>query len=149
MQSDMGPAGGPEEGQAVSIGDEPVARRTKREVVVARERDAQRSPVQAPIEHAEAARVHVGENPLLLQRGEVEWEALHLGGRGTDSRRDLEDPPVHRSECRHLGLTTQGSAWSHRVGGWHERGQGRHARGRLAGAPVGSGMWSCMAEPPL
>jgi hypothetical protein len=57
--------------QALAGGDRsrPAARRPGREVGVAGQGDAERLPVQAPVEEAEAAGVDVDEEPLVLQRG--------------------------------------------------------------------------------
>jgi len=76
----VGPGGRPEKWQAVAVRQQPAAQRPEGQVGLARQGDAERVPVQAPVEQPEPAPVDVDEEHLVLEHGQVERQPLDLGG---------------------------------------------------------------------
>jgi hypothetical protein len=60
VQRGVRPRGRLQERQPVPVGQEAAARRPERQVAAPGERDPERLPVEAPVEHPEPARVDVG-----------------------------------------------------------------------------------------
>ena len=84
MQRGVGPAGGPQQGQAVAVGQQAAAGRAEGQVAALGEGHAEVAPAQAPVEQAESPRVDVDEQALLGQGREVEGQPLdraRLAGR--------------------------------------------------------------------
>ena len=79
VQRGVGPGRGAQQGQAVAVGEQAAAGRAEGDVAAVGEGQAQGLPVQAPVEETEAGGVDVDQHPVLVQGGEVERQALHLG----------------------------------------------------------------------
>src|SRR5581483_2968900 len=127
-----------QERQPVAVGQETAAGWAEGEVRLARQGDAERLPVQAPVEEPEAAGVDVDEQPLVFEHGEVERQPLDLGGLDADA----SSGPFGAL----LGASVDPGRWlGSRMGGHLKHGQhllslGRAMTGRsgypaVAGAP--------------
>jgi len=77
MQSGVGLRRRAQERQAITIGYETAPWRVEGEVRPARQRDAERLPIQAAVEQPEIRCVNIDEHPAGVQHGKIERQALN------------------------------------------------------------------------
>src|SRR3954453_16448081 len=113
----MGASGRPQQRQAVPVRNKTAARRPKREPPAGGQPDAQPPPVEASIEQAEVAHVNVAKQTLVLERRQVEWQALDLGRLNAETRRGAVSASVDQAH-RDLALWLHFDHAGYRADAW-------------------------------
>src|SRR5579885_2459317 len=89
MECGVGLGGRTQERKAIAVGQEAATRRAEGDAGAAREADAECLPIEATVEDAKAAGIHIDERSLLVECGKIEREAFDLGGLPTSPVRGV------------------------------------------------------------